>query len=477
MEEVLSKEAVEFVEALHQRFNAQRLKLLQERKPCLGFLAETEDIRNDLIWRVAPPPEDLKKRRVEITGPVERKMIINALNSGADVFMADFEDALSPTWENVLIGQKNLIDAVNRTIDYETPDGKLYHLKDSLATLIVRPRGWHLEETHLKQPLGASFFDFGLYFFHNAHKLLKRGTAPYFYLPKMESYLEARLWKDVFIFAENELGIPQGTIRVTVLVETLSAAFQMEEILYELKEYGAGLNAGRWDYIFSIIKTFQHKKDFVFPDRSAITMNAPFMKAYTSHLVATCAKRGAQAIGGMAAFIPNRTDLEVTKKALEKVREDKEQERVQGFIGSWVAHPDLVSIVKEVFSKPLQPAKKAEGDLLDFTIPGGKITEEGLSLNIHTGLLYLQSWLNGQGAVAISNLMEDTATAEICRAEVWQWIQSPLGKLSSGEKITSALVKSLVEKEAVDQDAKKFFLKLTEASTFLPFLTLMRQPL
>ena len=441
---VLTPDALEFLRRLHDEFNETRQKLLDARAARrlrlsqgerLDFPAETRTVR-DGSWQVAPAPPDLENRRVEITGPVDRKMMINALNSGANVFMADFEDALSPTWGNVVEGQANLMDAVRRTLSLTSPDGKHYELADKTATLVVRPRGWHLVEAHASvegTPMSASLFDFGLYFCHNVHELVARRTAPYFYLPKMESHREARLWNDVFRFAEDALGIPRGTIRATVLIETIYAAFEMEEILYELREHAAGLNAGRWDYLFSIIKAFRTRPECVLPDRAQLTMTVPFMRAYTQLLIRTCHKRGAHAIGGMAAFIPSRRDPEVNELALAKVREDKVRESTDGFDGTWVAHPDLVPVAAEVFDRVLdgRPNQKnrqrddvrvnAE-DLVDLTVPGGVITLAGVETNVEVALEYLESWLRGQGAAAIHNLMEDAATAEISRSQLWQWV-------------------------------------------------------
>ena len=444
VQKILTPDAIAFLSALHRRFNAIRLSLLKKRVEkqeelnkggTLHFLPETAEIRDDTSWKVAPSPKELQKRWVEITGPVERKMMINALNSGADTFMADFEDSLSPTWKNVIEGQLNLTNAIDRILSFKSPEGKQYSLNEKTAVLLVRPRGWHLVEKHFPVDgveISASLFDFGLYFFHNAKRLLTRGSAPYFYLPKMESYLEARLWNDVFNFAQDELKVPRGTISATVLIETLPAAFEMEEILYELREHCAGLNAGRWDYIFSIIKKFQAKQDFNFPDRGQITMGSSFMRAYAESLVKVCHKRGAHAMGGMSAFIPSRKDKEVNENALKKVREDKTREIEIGFDGTWVAHPDLVSIASDIFKEALQdkphqkeklPEKKIKGEeLLNFSIPNGKITEGGIRQNINVSLQYLASWLRGIGAAAIDNLMEDAATAEISRSQLWQWI-------------------------------------------------------
>jgi malate synthase len=455
-ERVLTGAALDFVAMLHGRFGHRRLELLRRRDERqaeldLGdvpaFLPETREIRES-VWHVADPPPDLVDRRVEITGPVERKMIINALNSGANVFMADFEDALSPTWDNVVTGQANLQDAVRGTISVVTRD-RAYRLADRTATLLVRPRGWHLVEKHVEvdgEAVSASLFDFGLYFFHNARELLARGTGPYFYLPKLESHLEARLWNDVFCAAQEALGIPRGTIRATVLIETVLAAFEMEEILYELREHSAGLNAGRWDYIFSIIKKFHAHRAFLLPDRAAVTMGVPFMSAYAESLVRACHKREAHAIGGMAAFVPNRRDAAVTRRALERVREDKEREAAIGFDGTWVAHPDLVPVARAAFdralgARPNQIDRKWDdvqchpGALLDTQIEGARITRQGVATNVSVALQYLAAWLGGAGAVAIQNLMEDVATAEISRAQLWQWLKHE-AELSDGGRMT-----------------------------------------
>jgi malate synthase len=441
--EILTPEALAFVERLQRELGARRAELLArraERQQELDegarpdFLPETSDVRED-DWQVAPPPADLQDRRVEITGPVDRKMMINALNSGASVFMADFEDANSPTWANVVDGQRNLRDSVRRTITLDQGE-KSYRLNDELATLVVRPRGWHLPERHVLvdgEPVSASLFDFGLAFFHNAREQLERGTGPYFYLPKLENHLEARLWNDAFVLAQDELGVPRGSIKATVLIETILAAFEMEEILYELRQHSAGLNAGRWDYIFSVIKKFR-ESDFVLPDRAQVTMGVPFMRAYTDLLVKTTHRRGAHAIGGMAAFIPSRKDPEVNEVALAKVREDKERESGNGFDGTWVAHPDLVPVAREIFDgvlgeRPNQVERQRDdvtpdaGRLLDFEIPGGEVTDEGLHTNVSVGVRYLHAWLEGTGAAAIDNLMEDAATAEISRSQVWQWVR------------------------------------------------------
>jgi malate synthase len=423
-------------------------------------------------------------------------MMINALNSGANVFMADFEDSLSPTWSNVVEGQLNCMDAVRRTIEFKGPDGKEYKLKDKLATLLVRPRGWHLNERHVTvdgQELSGSLFDFGLYFFHNAKELLKRGSGPYFYLPKMESHLEARLWNDVFTFAEEKLGIAHGAIRATMLIETLPAAFEMEEMLYELREHASGLNAGRWDYMFSLIKKLRNRKDLVLPDRVQITMTTPFMRAYTELLVKTCHKHGAHAMGGMSPFIPSRKDPAVNEKALAQVRADKEREANDGFDGTWVAHPDLVATAKEVFDrilgdKPHQKDKKREEvrvearQLVDTHVPGGKITEAGARLNIGVALQYLSAWLGGNGAVAIFNLMEDAATAEISRAQLWQWRVNG-AKLDDGRPFTKELYEQLRDEELKKlpqggkmPEAVKLLNQLVEGE-FVDFLTLPAYPL
>lgn len=442
--DILTKEALAFLVRLHREFNSPREMLLQKRAErqkrfdsgeLPDFLRETASIRQG-DWRVASAPKDLNDRRVEITGPVERKMMINALNSGAKVFMADFEDSLSPTWENVIEGQWNLQQAVRRRLCFTAPEGKAYTLHDKTATLLVRPRGWHLVEKHVvdgEDPLSASLFDFGLYFFHNASELLRRQTGPYFYLPKLESHLEARLWNDVFNFAQDALKIPRGTIRATVLIETIPAAFEMEEILYELRDHVSGLNAGRWDYIFSMIKKFRNSPRFILPDRAQVTMAVPFMRAYTDLLVKTCHLHGAHAIGGMAAFIPSRKDSAINEVALAKVREDKERESGAGFDGTWVAHPDLVAVAQKVFDKVLgtrshqkerqrEEVKTSAGDLLDTRIPDSTITENGFRNNLSVSLQYLERWLGGVGAAGIFNLMEDVATAEISRAQLWQWL-------------------------------------------------------
>ena len=474
--DVLSEEALAFVERLHRELNPERERLLALRQERKGkrpdFLEETRHIRED-DWRVTEAPADLQDRRVEITGPVERKMMINALNSGARVFMGDFEDACSPTWKNVIDGQRNVADAVRRRISLDTPE-KSYRLNDEIATLVIRPRGWHLVERHVLvdgQPISASLFDFGLTVFRNAREQLERGTGPYFYLPKLESHLEAGLWNRAFELAEQELGLPHASIRATVLIETVLAAFEMDEILYELRERSPALNAGRWDYIFSCIK----KLGAVLPDRGQVTMTVPFMRAYTELLVKTCHKRGAHAIGGMAAFIPSRRDPEVNEVALAKVREDKTRESGDGCDGTWVAHPDLVPVATEVFDsvlgdRPNQLEKQREdvsvtaGQLIDFDVPGGEISEEGLRANVEVGVLYIASWLAGVGAAAIHNLMEDVATAEISRAQVWSWVQSG--------RFTPEHVREEVARVDAPTEAKEVFEEVALGEEFVEFLTL-----
>jgi len=479
--DVLTPDALEFVSLLHRELNPTRLALLDrrhERQRALDagerpdFLAETRSVR-DGDWRVAQAPADLQDRRCEITGPVDRKMMINALNSGARVFMADFEDACSPTFENVMAGQRNVHDAVRGTIELQT-DTKTYSLNDETATLLIRPRGWHLTERHVLvdgEPISASLFDFGLTVFRNAREQLERGTGPYFYLPKLESHVEARLWAQAFALAEDELDVPGGSIRCTVLIETVLAAFEMEEILYELRDYGCALNAGRWDYIFSVIK----KLGAVLPDRAQVTMAVPFMRAYTELLVRTCHKRDAHAIGGMAAFIPSRKDPEVNQVALAKVSEDKERESRAGFDGTWVAHPDLVPVATEIFdgvlgARPNQVDRQRDdvfveaADLLDFDIPGGEITDEGLHTNVSVGARYLDSWLRGIGAAAIDNLMEDAATAEISRAQVWSWIRAG--------RFTADRVRDELARVDASEDAKALFAEVALGTEFVEFLTL-----
>jgi malate synthase len=439
---VLTEEALAFVADLQRRFGHVRIDLLHrrhERQAAFDggvrpdFLAGTRDVR-EAEWTVAPAPPDFDDRRVEITGPAEPKMMINALNSGARVFMADLEDALAPTWANVIAGQAALMDAVRGTLTFESPEGKAYRVGERPAQLVVRPRGWHLVESHVMvdgSPISASLFDAGLYLFHNAAERIARGSGPYLYLPKLESHHEARLWNEVFVWAQAQLGVPRGSIRATVLIETITAAFEMDEILYELREHAAGLNAGRWDYLFSVIKRFRADPELASPDRSQLTMTVPFMRAYTRLLVRTCHRRGAHAIGGMAAFIPNRRDPEVTERALAKVREDKERESSDGFDGTWVAHPDLVPLATEIFDSVLGSAANQKGrlpevtvgaqDLARFAVEGGDVTDAGIRANVRVALAYLDSWLRGTGAAAIDNLMEDAATAEIARSQLWLW--------------------------------------------------------
>ena len=504
-EEILTPEALQFIAKIERYFGPRRKELLERRMKVQEeidqgkvpqFLEETKYIRED-NWTIDPLPKDLQDRRVEITGPVDRKMIIDALNSGANLFIADFEDANSPTWSNCIEGQINLRDAVHRTIAFENSDGKLYKLNEKTAVLTVRPRGWHLEEKHVLlngQPISASLFDFGLYFFHNAKALLEKGTAPYFYLPKLENHLEARLWNDVFVYAQNDLKIPQSTIKATVLIETILAAFEMDEILYELKEHSAGLNSGRWDYIFSFLKKFRHYNHGIFPDRAQVTMTVPNMRAYSLLVIQTCHNRNAPAIGEMAAQIPVKGDVEKNDKAFAIVRADKEREARDGYDGTWVAHPGMVSIVKEVFDllvqKPNQIYRKREDiqikaeDLLE--VPTGTITESGLRTNINVGIQYIASWLCGRGAVPIHDLMEDAATAEISRAQVWQWIHHPKGILEDGRNITSELFKSIQQEELENIQAEvgeeafatgrfieaaKLFEELSLADDFADFLT------
>ena len=459
--EVLTEQADRFLHELSRRFEPRRQELLARRRArqkeldagkLPDFLPETRHVRES-NWTVAPIPHDLLDRRVEITGPVDRKMIINALNSGASVFMADFEDSNSPTWRNNIEGQINLRDAVRRNISFTSPEGKQYQLSEKTATLMVRPRGWHLEEKHYEvdgRPISASLFDFGLYFFHNAQELLNRGTGPYFYLPKMESHLEARLWNDVFVFAQEQLGIPKGTIRATVLIETILAAFEMDEILYELRDHSAGLNCGRWDYIFSFIKKFRMRPGFMLPNRAEVTMQRHFLSSYVDLLIKTCHRRGIHAMGGMAAQIPIKSDPAANDAAMDKVKQDKLREVKAGHDGTWVAHPGLVPIAKAIFDQhmpePNQISRKRDevdvtaGDLLE--VPQGTITESGLRWNIDVGLQYLNSWLGGLGCVPIYNLMEDAATAEICRTQIWQWVRHG-AKFDDGRPVTAELVREL----------------------------------
>jgi malate synthase len=506
--EILTSEALALVTDLQRRFGARRGELLARRAQRraeiartgrLDFLAETKDIR-EADWQVPEPPADLTDRRVEITGPTERKMAINALNSTAKVWLADLEDANTPHWTNVLAGQVNLHDAVRRTITYDAPDGRHYELRTDrpLATIVVRPRGWHLDERHVLvdgAPAAAALVDAGLFLFHNAHELIARGSGPYLYLPKLESHIEARLWNDVFDHVQDVLGIPRGTIRATVLIETIPAAFEMHEILYELRPHVAGLNAGRWDYLFSIIKNF--RETALLPDRNTITMTAPFMRAYTELLVATCHRRGAHAMGGMAAFIPSR-DADVNAAALAKVRADKEREAADGFDGSWVAHPALVPICQDAFDAVLGQRRNqidrlrgdvtvVADDLLDFAGTPGEVTSAGLRSNVSVALRYLEAWLRGNGAVAIFNLMEDAATAEIARAQVWQWLHQAVPLADTGETVAADLVRRIEDEELVrirDEigqadydagryaDARALFEKVALGEEFVDFLTL-----
>ncbi|MFL5828922.1 MAG: malate synthase A [Solirubrobacteraceae bacterium] len=508
-DEVLSPDALEFVAELQREFGARRAELLRAREhrrallrggALLDFLPETKEIRES-EWTVAPAPADLQQRWVEITGPTERKMTINALNSGADGFMADFEDANAPTWRNMVEGHINLRDAIERTITYHGSDGRHYELNENPATLLVRPRGWHLPERHLlvdSEPIAGAFFDFGLYFFHCAPRLLKAGSGPYFYLPKMESHREARLWNDVFNFAQDALGIERGTIKATVLIETLPAAFEMDEILYELRDHSAGLNAGRWDYIFSAIKCFPDRPEMVLPDRGDVTMTVPFMRAYTELLAATCHRRGAHAMGGMAALIPSRKDEEANTKALDAVRADKEREVKQGYDGTWVAHPDLVPVAREVFETGLNGAPNQLGkrrddvrvdarDLLDLAATPGKITEKGLRTDISVGFQYISFWLGGRGAAAINSLMEDAATAEISRSQIWQWVHHGAKLEDDGRTITRDLVRQLLDEETAKirdsvgeetwcagrpSETREIFERVALADELLEFLTL-----
>ncbi|MFD7697717.1 malate synthase A [Streptomyces sp. NPDC059805] len=512
-EEVLTDAALAFVAELHRRFTPRRDELVARRAErraeiartsTLDFLPETAAIRADDSWVVAPCPPALQDRRVEITGPTDRKMTINALNSGARIWLADFEDASAPTWENVVLGQLNLIDAYRRSIDFtDAASGKSYALRpaDELATVVMRPRGWHLDERHLRldgQPVPGALVDFGLYFFHNARHLIDLGKGPYFYLPKTESHLEARLWNDVFVFAQDYLGVPQGTVRATVLIETITAAYEMEEILYELRDHASGLNAGRWDYLFSIVKNFRDGgPKFVLPDRNAVTMTAPFMRAYTELLVRTCHKRGAHAIGGMAAFIPSRRDAEVNKVAFEKVRADKDREAADGFDGSWVAHPDLVPIAMESFDKVLgdkanqkdrlrEDVRVEAADLIAIDSLDARPTYDGLVNAVQVGIRYIEAWLRGLGAVAIFNLMEDAATAEISRSQIWQWINAGV-EFDNGEKATPELARRIAAEELRDierelgaeafaaghwQEAHDLLLEVSLDADYADFLTL-----
>ncbi len=504
--QILTPEALAFVATLHRKFEARRQELLAARAArqkefdagkLPDFLAETAKIR-DAEWQIAPQPQDMLDRRVEITGPTDRKMVINALNCGASTFMADFEDANCPTWFNMIDGQINLRDAVRRTITFEQGD-KSYALNDKTAVLIPRPRGWHLNEKHVTvdgRQVAGGIFDFALFFFHNAKELLKRGSGPYFYLPKMESHLEARLWNDVFRLAQDELGVPQGSIKATVLIETILAAFEMDEILFELKEHSAGLNIGRWDYIFSCIKKFRSNDKFCLADRAQVTMTAPFLRAYALLLVKTCHRRGAPAMGGMAAQIPIKNDPAANEAALDKVREDKLREVTDGCDGTWVAHPGLVPVAREVFDKHMPKpnqydkqrpdVKVTAKDLLDFR-PETPITEEGLRNNISVGVQYLGAWLGGNGCVPVFNLMEDAATAEISRSQIWQWIRSDKGTLADGRRVTKSLFRHLLAEELpkvreyVGEEAwaagnysesAALFEKITSDDNYVEFLTL-----
>ena len=503
----LTAEDLEYLAGLQRRFGPRREELLARRAARQAefdagrlpdFLPETRDVRES-GWTVAPPPAEIADRRVEITGPVERKMVINALNSGANVFLADFEDSITPSWENLLHGQVNLHDAVRRTIDFTSPEGKRYALHDSVAVLMVRPRGWHLPEKHVLvdgRPMSGSLFDFGLYFLRNARELLARGTRPYFYLPKMESHLEARLWNDVFNHAQDALGIARGTIKATVLIETLPAAFEMDEILYELREHSVGLNCGRWDYLFSCIKKLRAHPGFMLADRALITMTQPFLRAYALLAVRTCHRRGTFAMGGMAAQIPIKNDPAANDAAMAKVRADKEREVTDGHDGTWVAHPGLVALAKEMFDRhmptPNQIARRRDdvavsaADLLAFG-PAAPITEKGLRTNIEVCIEYLGAWLAGNGCVPIHHLMEDAATAEISRAQVWHWLHSPRGVLDDGRKVTLELVRALIPGELAQvrrnigeaafaagryPEAAQLFEALTASDDFAEFLTL-----
>jgi malate synthase len=505
--EILTADAVAFAARLQRAFGSRRTELLARRVArqvrfdageLPDFLAETAAVRQG-DWTCDPVPADIRDRRVEITGPVDRKMIINALNSGASVFMADFEDANTPRWENNLQGQRNLRDAIRRRIDYASPDGKAYRLNERTATLFVRPRGWHLPEKHMLvdgEPISGGIFDFALYVFHNAKELVARGSGPYFYLPKLESHLEARLWNDIFVMAQDDLGIPRGTIKATVLIETILAAFEMDEILYELRHHSAGLNAGRWDYIFSCIKKFRSHRDFCLADRALITMTTHFMKSYAELLVKTCHRRNAHAMGGMAAQIPVKNDEVANAEAFAKVKADKEREATYGHDGTWVAHPGLVPVAKEAFDRLMPAANQIAtkrrddvsvdaSDLLRFE-PERPITEKGLRLNINVAIQYVGAWLAGQGAVPIFNLMEDAATAEISRSQVWQWIRSPKGTLDDGRKVTKELVAALLPEEMAKirellgsaygegryEEAARIFADLVDNDSFVEFLTL-----
>jgi malate synthase len=490
---VLTPEAVELVAALERELGGRREELLlarvaRQERIAAGelpdFLDETRSVR-EADWQVAPVPADLQDRRVEITGPAgDPKMVVNAFNSGARTYMADFEDANSPTWGNVVGGQQNLTDAIERTISVDTGE-KRYELKDDVAVLLVRPRGWHLLERHAEvdgRPVSASLFDFGVFLARNAGRLLERGSGPYFYLPKLESHLEARLWNDAFVLAQERLGIPRGTIKATVLVETILAAFEMDEILYELRDHSAGLNAGRWDYIFSAIKKFRDRGDFVLPDRAQVTMTVPFMRAYTELLVRTAHRRGAHAMGGMAAFIPSRRDAEVNEIALAKVSEDKQRESGDGFDGTWVAHPDLVPVALREFDavlgeRPNQLERQRDdvsvsaSDLLNVSATPGDVTEDGVRANVSVGIRYIASWLSGVGAAAIDNLMEDAATAEISRSQVWQWVRHRRVERSDVERIIGEVVAELPDDDVV-REARVLFERVALSEDFPEFLTL-----
>jgi malate synthase len=513
IERILTPPALELIAELQRRFNPVRQELLLRRDEIQtqldrgwlpDFPASTTHIRAG-HWKVAPAPTDLQDRRVEITGPTDRKMIINALNSGASVYMADLEDSHAPTWEATIAGQANLIDAVAGRIEFTSPEGKQYRLNDRVATLMVRPRGWHLEERHLLvdgQPVSASLFDFALYLFHNASVLLAKGTGPYFYLPKLENRHEAALWNDVFIMTQDELGLPNGTIKATVLIETILAAFEMDEILYELRDHIVGLNCGRWDYIFSFIKKFRNQPEFVLPDRALVTMETHFLRSYSQKLIQSCHRRGAHAMGGMAAQIPIKNDPEANAAAMEKVRADKLREVNDGHDGTWVAHPGLVPIAMEIFNAKMPGANQlhvlrgdvnvSTGDLLKVSESRGQITDAGLRLNVNVAVRYLESWLRGIGCVPIFNLMEDAATAEISRAQVWQWIQHPTGVLADGTKITVPLVRQVLAEELEKirqsvgdatytsckfEEAAALFDRITTAEQFIEFLTLAAYPM
>ncbi len=507
-ETVLTPEALRFIGRLEEHVAPTRAGLLETRERrwkelrsggTLRFPEETAAQRGT-EWRVAEAPPDLRERKVEITGPTDRKMVINALNSGASVYMADFEDANTPTWRNLVEGQRNLTEAIERTIEFRNPDGRVYRLNDKTATLLVRPRGWHLDERHVLvngTPISGAVFDFGLYFFHNARRLLDRGTGPYFYLPKLESHREARLWNEIFRWSEDELRIPRGSIRATVLVEVITLAFEMDEVLYELRDYSGGLNAGRWDYMFSLIKKFAGRPEFILPDRAQVTMTVPFMRAYTELLVQTCHRRGAFAMGGMAAFIPNRRDPVVTEAALAKVRDDKQREANDGMDGTWVAHPDLVETAMTEFDRKLgsranqldrqrPEVSTTERQLLDVAIQGSSITDAGLRTNVNVGIQYIASWLRGTGAAAIANLMEDAATAEISRSQIWQWVHHG-ARLAEGPTITRELVAKVRDEELAKirqtvgdasyaqgkfDEAASLFDEVALAKDFVEFLTL-----